>query len=79
MGPWLGMASLEALVEVVPWFEGTLIEEPFAGILFVGLVQLAVPLDLAPPVEEPLRDVLAAAALLAVSLLSEVPLIEGLS
>jgi hypothetical protein len=68
--PCLGMASLEALVEVVPWFGGTLIEEPSAEALLADLVQLVVPSDLAPPVEEPLHDVSTAAALLAVPFLS---------
>ena len=85
MGPWLEMASLAALAEADPCFGGTLIEEeePFAGILLADLVQLVVPLDLAPPVEEPLHDVPTAAALLAVLFLNDVvlaeaPLIEGL-
>ena len=50
-------------------FEGTLIGEPFVGILLVGLVQLVMPFDLAPPVEELVHDVPTAAVVLAVPLL----------
>lgn len=56
-------------MEVVPCFEGTLVEELFAGILLVGLVQMAMPLDLAP-VEELVNDVPTAAVVLAAPLLN---------
>jgi len=66
------MASLEALVEVVPWIGGTLVEEPSAGILLVDLVQLVVPLDLALAAEGLLHDMLTvAAASLAVPFLDD--------
>lgn len=67
---------MQAMAEVVPWFEGTLTEEPSAGILLVDLVQLVVPLDFAPPVEKPLHDVLTAGAVEAVQFLSEEVLAE---